>query len=103
MRAYLLASAMLSLTFFASGAEAMNSVTNLDKQPHRVVLESVGGATHTLEIPAQQTVRFNEYRANLYLKGEPERSQPSRMGDQFVIWEDGRLRLQRRQYQRFNQ
>jgi hypothetical protein len=94
--------ALSALSFFAFSAHAMNSVNNLDDQPHTLAIRSIGGATRTLEIPPSESVRFNEYRAEVFLVGQEDRVQPSRMGDQFVIWKDGTLRLQRRQYQRFN-
>lgn len=90
-----------TLGLFAFSASAMNSVTNLDDQPHTLMIRAQGGAERAIEIPVGETARFNEYRAQLYLSGQEERIQPFRMGDQFVIWKDGRLRIQRRQYQRF--
>jgi hypothetical protein len=92
---------LFGLSLFSASAHAMNSVNNLDDQPHTLAIRAVGGETRTLEIQPSESVRFNEYRAEVYLVGQEERIQPSRMGDQFVIWKDGQLRLQRRQYQRF--
>ena len=90
------------LSMFAFSASAMNSVTNLDEDSHTLLIESIGGAVRAVAIPPGQTTRFNEYRAHLALQGQEERVQPMRMGDQFVIWGDGKLRLQRRQNQRFD-
>lgn len=103
MRRLLTASLLAGFSFFASSAFAMNLVNNLDDQPHTLAVQSIGGETHTVTLEPGQSYRFNEYRSQVYLVGQEERIQPSRMGDQFVIWDDSTLRLQRRQYQRFNQ
>jgi hypothetical protein len=101
MRRLLTASILAGFALFASSASAMNLVNNLDDQPHTFAVQSIGGATRTVTLQPKETFRFNEYRCQVYLVGQEDRIQPSRMGDQFVIWDDGTLRLQRRQYQRF--
>lgn len=102
MPRFFTAIALFGLSFSAFSAHAMNSVNNLDDQPHTLTIRAIGGETRTIEIQPSESVRFNEYRAEVFLVGQEDRIQPSRMGDQFVIWQDGALRLQRRQYQRFN-
>ncbi|MBY0356352.1 MAG: hypothetical protein K2Q12_11590 [Rickettsiales bacterium] len=103
MRRLVTACLIAGLSVFATSAFALNTVTNLDNEPHRVVVRSIGGAERIIDLPVNGTERYNEYQSNVYLTGQEARIQPSRMGDQFVIWDDGILRLQRRQYQGFTQ
>lgn len=88
----------VTFSFASTPAQAVR-VKNLDDTAHQLAISSTPGDERVIELQPGEI--FNTYSPSLTMKlltGEHPSTQRGRYLDEYIIWPDGRLHIQKRRW-----
>jgi ABC-type thiamine transport system ATPase subunit len=79
----------------ATPAQAI-SITNLDDEPHTLLMEEPGGARRSYVLQENEVYNSLQAKGEVWLQTRPGNRMTIRQHDRLVIWPSGTLQLQKR-------